>query len=440
MQGINSSSGNNKIIQDIVSPEKLEIFIQQKYNITIPSLIFEYLSEENIDFEINELKNFYSLFGEIIDFILKGKISIVLFKTFFSAERCRIYLLDNDNFKENKRNNFSIRWFDYDKDINIIPYENKKIFETFHNCNLINIKNIQDNNIQQNSKNINNTNKIQISTYNINNNTNNNMNNNMNNIINNYNSNNIFMPQNIMIQQNNQLKMDQSMSMNTNNINNLSSNLQNFPNLNSQNYQNLQNMHPMQYYNGMENLIMHQGMNMPLILNQNINNINNINNIFAIQLSNQPYNNQKPYSSNLNISIEEKNYGKFTCKYEILIPNDKDFQVARRLIGSKGCNMKRILNECKQSNNINDNVKLRLRGKGSGYKEGPQNKESEDPLHLCISAKNQEEMKRACELVDSLLDKIYDEYKKYCSKNNIMPIATQLAKRIDCGNSLHKGK
>ena len=440
MQGINSSSGNNKIIQDIVSPEKLEIFIQQKYNITIPSLIFEYLSEENIDFEINELKNFYSLFGEIIDFILKGKISIVLFKTFFSAERCRIYLLDNDNFKENKRNNFSIRWFDYDKDINIIPYENKKIFETFHNCNLINIKNVQDNNIQQNSKNINNTNKIQISTYNINNNTNNNMNNNMNNIINNYNSNNIFMPQNIMIQQNNQLKMDQSMSMNTNNINNLSSNLQNFPNLNSQNYQNLQNMHPMQYYNGMENLIMHQGMNMPLILNQNINNINNINNIFAIQLSNQPYNNQKPYSSNLNISIEEKNYGKFTCKYEILIPNDKDFQVARRLIGSKGCNMKRILNECKQSNNINDNVKLRLRGKGSGYKEGPQNKESEDPLHLCISAKNQEEMKRACELVDSLLDKIYDEYKKYCSKNNIIPIATQLAKRIDCGNSLHKGK
>ena len=440
MQGINSSSGNNKIIQDIVSQEKLEIFIQQKYNITIPSLIFEYLSEENIDFEINELKNFYSLFGEIIDFILKGKISIVLFKTFFSAERCRIYLLDNDNFKENKRNNFSIRWFDYDKDINIIPYENKKIFETFHNCNLINIKNVQDNNIQQNSKNINNTNKIQISTYNINNNTNNNMNNNMNNIINNYNSNNIFMPQNIMIQQNNQLKMDQSVSMNTNNINNLSSNLQNFPNLNSQNYQNLQNMHPMQYYNGMENLIMHQGMNMPLILNQNINNINNINNIFAIQLSNQPYNNQKPYSSNLNISIEEKNYGKFTCKYEILIPNDKDFQVARRLIGSKGCNMKRILNECKQSNNINDNVKLRLRGKGSGYKEGPQNKESEDPLHLCISAKNQEEMKRACELVDSLLDKIYDEYKKYCSKNNIMPIATQLAKRIDCGNSLHKGK
>ena len=440
MQGINSSSGNNKIIQDIVSQEKLEIFIQQKYNITIPSLIFEYLSEENIDFEINELKNFYSLFGEIIDFILKGKISIVLFKTFFSAERCRIYLLDNDNFKENKRNNFSIRWLDYDKDINIIPYENKKIFETFHNCNLINIKNIQDNNIQQNSKNINNTNKIQISTYNINNNTNNNMNNNMNNIINNYNSNNIFMPQNIMIQQNNQMKMDQSISMNTNNINNLSSNLQNFPNLNSQNYQNLQNMHPMQYYNGMENLIMHQGMNMPLILNQNINNINNINNIFAIQLSNQPYNNQKPYSSNLNISIEEKNYGKFTCKYEILIPNDKDFQVARRLIGSKGCNMKRILNECKQSNNINDNVKLRLRGKGSGYKEGPQNKESEDPLHLCISAKNQEEMKRACELVDSLLDKIYDEYKKYCSKNNIMPIATQLAKRIDCGNSLHKGK
>ena len=102
--------------------------------------------------------------------------------------------------------------------------------------------------------------------------------------------------------------------------------------------------------------------------------------------------------------------------------------------------MKKILNECKQNNNINDNIKLRLRGRGSGYKEGPQNKESDEPLHLCISAKNQEEMKKACGLVDDLLNKIYDEYKKYCIKNNIIPIAQQLAKRIDCGNSLHKGK
>ena len=83
---------------------------------------------------------------------------------------------------------------------------------------------------------------------------------------------------------------------------------------------------------------------------------------------------------------------------------------------------------------------MRLRGRGSGYKEGPQNKESDEPLHLCISAKNQEEMKKACGLVDDLLNKIYDEYKKFCIKNNISPVASQLANRIDCGNSLHKAK
>ena len=175
-------------------------------------------------------------------------------------------------------------------------------------------------------------------------------------------------------------------------------------------------------------------MNMPLFMNQNMGGMNNL---MGMQLNNHQYNqNQKQFNQNM----EEKNYGKYTCKYEILIPNDKDFQVARRLIGSKGCNMKRILNECKQNNNINDNIKLRLRGRGSGYKEGPQNKESDEPLHLCISAKNQEEMKKACSLVDDLLNKIYDEYKKFCIKNNISPIAPQLANRIDCGNSLHKAK
>ena len=144
-----------------------------------------------------------------------------------------------------------------------------------------------------------------------------------------------------------------------------------------------QNMHSIPNY-GIQNMMMNPPMNMPMFINQNIGGINNI---MGMQMNNHQYNsNQKQFNQN----IEEKNYGKYTCKYEILIPNDKEFQVARRLIGSKGCNMKRILNECKSNNNINDNIKLRLRGRGSGYKEGPQNKESDEPLHLCISAKNQE--------------------------------------------------
>ena len=414
MQGPNSKSVNNKNMQETVIAEKIEILIQQKYNITIPSLIFEYLSTEKNDFEINDLKSFYSNFGEVVDFSIKGKLSIVLFKTFFGAESCRVFLLNENNFKENMKKNFSVRWFDYEKDMNNLPPEMEKTFETFHNRNICNIKD----NSNQKIMNLMNTNKNRINNPNNNNNINNiNSNQNSQNPINingNQNSNNIFMPPNMMMQYN-QMKMNQGMPMN--NINNLPQNIHSLPN-----------------FGGIQNIMMPNPMNMPLFMNQNLGGMNNL---MGMQMNNHQYNqSQKQFNQN----IEEKNYGKYTCKYEILIPNDKEFQVARRLIGSKGCNMKKILNECKQNNNNNDNIKLRLRGRGSGYKEGPQNKESDEPLHLCISAKNQEEMKKACGLVDDLLNKIYDEYKKYCIKNNISPIPTQLANRIDCGNSLHKGK
>lgn len=50
MEGPIPKSTNNKNIQDAVIAEKIELLIQQKYNVTIPSLVFEYLSTENIDF------------------------------------------------------------------------------------------------------------------------------------------------------------------------------------------------------------------------------------------------------------------------------------------------------------------------------------------------------------------------------------------------------
>jgi hypothetical protein len=411
MQDTNSKSANNKNIQDSVTAEKIELLIQQKYNITIPSLLFEYLSTENMDFEVNDLKIFYSQFGEVIDFAIKGKLSIVLFKNFFSAECCREFLLNENNFKENMKDNFLIKWFDYEKDMAYLPPEMENMFETIHNRNLCNI-----NGKQKVINLINNNNKNRINNPNNNNKNNiNNLNQNQINLNGNQNANNIFIPPNMMMQYN---QMNQGMPMN--NINNLS--------------QNIQNIHSIQNFGGMQNIniMIPSQMNMPLFMNQNIGGMNNM---VGMQMNNQYNQNQKQFNQN----IEEKNYGKYTCKYEILIPNDKDFQVARRLIGSKGCNMKKILNECK-NNSINDNVKLRLRGRGSGYKEGPQNKESDEPLHLCISAKNQEEMKKACGLVDDLLNKIYDEYKKYCIKNNITPVAPKLANRIDCGNSLHKAK
>lgn len=64
--------------------------------------------------------------------------------------------------------------------------------------------------------------------------------------------------------------------------------------------------------------------------------------------------------------------GKYTCRYEVQIKNENDFQVSKKIIGAKGCFMKKIVNAVciDQANLNNDVLKLRLRGSGSNYLEG----------------------------------------------------------------------
>ena len=109
---------------------------------------------------------------------------------------------------------------------------------------------------------------------------------------------------------------------------------------------------------------------------------------------------------------------KYTCRFDIQIDNGKEFQVARRIIGSKGINMKRIIDKCCKGlgGRVHDVVKLRLRGKGSGFKEGPHNAESNDTLHLCISSKFQGKYKIAISEIEKLLTKVYREFSDYCIK------------------------
>lgn len=108
---------------------------------------------------------------------------------------------------------------------------------------------------------------------------------------------------------------------------------------------------------------------------------------------------------------------KFTCRFLIGIENDKDFQVARRLIGSKGANMKRIVRQTE--------AKLRLRGQGSGYFEGAGQKESSEPLQLCVSCTSQEGYKTAVRQVEELLTRVYEEYRQFCRENH-MPVPEDL--------------
>lgn len=110
--------------------------------------------------------------------------------------------------------------------------------------------------------------------------------------------------------------------------------------------------------------------------------------------------------SNEDKAAHMKGARKYTCRFLIGIENDKDFQVARRLIGSKGANMKRIVKQTE--------AKLRLRGVGSGYFEGAGQKESSEPLQLCVSCTSAEGYRTAVHQVEELLGRVYEEYRQFC--------------------------
>jgi hypothetical protein len=71
-----------------------------------------------------------------------------------------------------------------------------------------------------------------------------------------------------------------------------------------------------------------------------------------------------------------------------------------------------------------EGVKLRLRGRGSGFLEGPEQKESNDPLNLCVSSKDKEKYLYACQEVERLLERVYQEYRffdkgRFCKSQNM---------------------
>lgn len=104
-----------------------------------------------------------------------------------------------------------------------------------------------------------------------------------------------------------------------------------------------------------------------------------------------------------------KGVRKYTCRFLIGIDNDTDFQVVRRIIGAKGINMKRIVKQTE--------AKLRLRGMGSGYFEGAGQRESSEPLQLCVSCTSAEGHRLATQLVEELLEGVYEDYRAFCEEN-----------------------
>ena len=422
--------------------EKVELSIKLANNISIPAIILEYRNNDNLYFNLEDLKLFFARFGKVWNIIIAGKQSIVLFKNFFSAYICKITLENKENYKNNFYDNFAVRWFDLNRDINLVRDDMKEIFLNISDKNLMMMN--AGNNINNNDISIGVKMDMNLNFENLNLNINNNQINGGNNMINslipnqipnfdrnlkeniNINSINNF----IGMQRPNIMNNNMNMIINTNNMNNMNNNI----NFNA--FNNINNIGHMNYYNNFNNF------NNINVIN-NMNNINNINNLninindnYRIFNSNNLYkHNHNPNNIHIkNVNMyDDKITGKFTCKYEILIENEPKFQIARKLIGSKGYNMKQIINEFKKGEET-EPVKLRLRGKGSGYKEGPQNKESDEPLHLCVSSKTKEQMNKACFLVNQLFDKINEEYKKFCRDNGIKPKIDKIARKIENQN------
>jgi len=99
---------------------------------------------------------------------------------------------------------------------------------------------------------------------------------------------------------------------------------------------------------------------------------------------------------------------KYQCQFILGIEDDSKFRVVRRVIGAGGANMKNISGE--------SGAKLRLRGRGSGFLEGRDQKESDDDLMLCVSSLDAIGFETAKSAVSELIEDIYQHYRTFCLK------------------------
>lgn len=136
-------------------------------------------------------------------------------------------------------------------------------------------------------------------------------------------------------------------------------------------------------------------------------------------ISTQRYKEYKPINQRLQEIYSKKCYFqtnsfrdyniKYVVQYIIQIENDNDFNVTNKLIGNNGIVLRKlIIDNCIRYNDYS--TKIRLRGKGSGYKEGINQEESKDPLELCLSTLNYNSYLRCCFHIENILRFIYHQF------------------------------
>lgn len=96
----------------------------------------------------------------------------------------------------------------------------------------------------------------------------------------------------------------------------------------------------------------------------------------------------------------------FLEKFVVGIEPENEFSVTRRIIGPGGSNMKRISVEA------GGNAKIRVRGRGSGAKEGGPEDENE-PLMVLVSAETERSFQIAVVQTKELLASVHQEYQAF---------------------------
>ena len=114
---------------------------------------------------------------------------------------------------------------------------------------------------------------------------------------------------------------------------------------------------------------------------------------------------------------------RYNCKFHIPIGKDKDFHVVRKLSGAKSCNLRRIVDLCSRGSK-QEVIKLTLRGQGSELSEWKDqcNNSLDEPLSLCISSRYYDKYLLAKHLTKELILNVYEDYKRFCDRNNKRPV------------------
>jgi len=102
---------------------------------------------------------------------------------------------------------------------------------------------------------------------------------------------------------------------------------------------------------------------------------------------------------------------KHQCQFFIGIEEEPKFRVVRRIIGTAGANVKYIAEQS------GPDTKLRLRGRGSKFFEGPEKQEAPEPLMMCVSVPNRAAYEVVTRLVREQLERVYDEYDNFRMSN-----------------------